>query len=212
MNVLLVIGWASLAIPLLAILSFRRVLQLPPILQDAAASCVLTFGFYYFFYLDQAHGWGYRYFHGVLVCLILLAVNGFNQLSVLVGRSRAQAFVLAGIVISFCVQLPLRCFQAEAFVRPFARAAAVFHTLPTQTVAFNGLEAWYSADLIRNDPFLEDRPLVVSLYGLTPAAVTALQKMGSARFITRDDLTRLGLFTTCFDHYGRDPFRLGQSK
>ena len=38
--------------------------RLPPILQDATFSCLLTFGFYFFFYLDQAHGWGYRYFHG----------------------------------------------------------------------------------------------------------------------------------------------------
>jgi hypothetical protein len=212
MDLLLIIGWASLATPLLAILGFRRVFHLPPILQDAAASCMLTFGFYYFFYLDQAHGWGYRYFHGVIVCLILLAVAGFNQLSVLVGQVRARTFVLVGVVISFCVQLPLRCSQVEAFVRPFARTAAVFHALPTKTVAFDGLNAWYAGDLIRNDPFLEDRPIVVSLYGLTPAAVIALEKMGSVRFISRDDLTRLGMFTTRFDHYGRDPFQLGQSK
>jgi hypothetical protein len=212
MNLLLIIGWASLATPLLAILGFRRLFHLPPILQDAAASCLLTFGFYYFFYLDQAHGWGYRYFHGVIVCLILIATAGFNELSVFIGRMRAQTFVLTAVVISFCLQTPLRCFQAETFVRPFAHTAAVFHAVPTQTVAFDGLEAWYAGDLIRNDPFLEDRPLIVSLYGLTPAAVAALEKMGSAGFITRDHLTRLGLFTTRFDHYGRDPFRLGQGK
>ena len=155
MNLLLIIAWASLTTPLLAVLGFksvlvgrdrraRRVLEpsewtaqrsVPttdagqtafakdPFLQDCALSCVLTFGFYYFFYLDQAHGWGYRYFHGALACLVIVAVAGFNQLSILIEERRALNFVVAGIVFSILVQLPLRCLQAERFVRPYARAS-----------------------------------------------------------------------------------------
>jgi hypothetical protein len=33
---------------------------------------------------------------------------------------------------------------------------------------------------IRNHPFLEKRPIVVSIFGLTPAAIAVLEKAGSA--------------------------------
>jgi hypothetical protein len=209
MNLLLIIGWASLATPLLTLLGLRRVSKAPPIVQDAMLSCILTFGFYYFFYLDQAHGWGYRYFHGVLACFVIVAVAGFNRLSVLVGLGRALTFVVSGITMSILIQLPLRCIQVEKFVRPYARTAAVLHAMPTDMVALRPHDAWYAADLIRNDPFLEQRPVIVSLYGLTPAAASALEKNGSVRIVTRDDLTRLGMFTARPEHYGRDPFQLG---
>ncbi|MEY2545265.1 MAG: hypothetical protein QOG48_382 [Verrucomicrobiota bacterium] len=212
MNLLLIIGWASLATPLLAVLAFGRFCKSKPILQDAMLSCALTFGFYFFFFLDQAHGWGYRYFHGALACFALVAAAGFERLSELIGRKRAHAFVLAGISMSILLQFPLRCVQAERFVRPYARAATVLHAMHYDIVAFDARDAWYSADLIRNDPFLEKRPVLVSIYGQTTGTVGALSKNGSVRFITRDDLTRLGMFTARPDpkSYGRDPFQLGR--
>lgn len=212
MNLLLIIAWASLATPLLAFLGAKQFFKGRPIVQDATLSCTLTFIFYFVFYLDQAHGWGYRYFYGALSCFIIVAVAGFNRLSILVGERSAQTFVLAGVAMSIFVQLPLRCWQAETFVRPYARTAAVIYAMHEDIVALDARDAWYSADLIRNDPFLEKRPIVVSLFGLTPAAIAVLEKAGSVRFITREDLTRLGMFTTRGNGYARDPFRLGQSK
>ena len=51
MNLLLIIAWSCLATPLLATLGASRWFRQPPILQDATVSCLLTFGFYFFFYL-----------------------------------------------------------------------------------------------------------------------------------------------------------------
>jgi hypothetical protein len=117
--------------------------------------------------------------------------------------------VVAGIVLSILVQLPLRCLQAERFVRPYARASVALHAIHADIVVLNPLDAWYSADLVRNDPLLEQRPVMVSLFQLTPAAVVALEKNGTARFVTRDGLARFGLSTTRRDHYAHDPFKLG---
>jgi hypothetical protein len=212
MNLLLVIAWASLATPLLAALGFGRFFKARPIVQDAIISCLLTFGFYYFFYLDQAHGWGYRYFHGTLVCLVIVAVTGFRRLGDLAGKPAALIFLLGGMAASVLLQLPLRCFQAEAFVRPYARTAAVIHAFPVDIVALDARDAWYSADLIRNDPFLENRPVIVSVFGLTPAAVDRLAQAGTVHFLTRAELTRLGMFTARPNDYQRDPFMLGRGK
>jgi hypothetical protein len=212
MNLLLIIAWASLATPLLALLGFKQIRKEQPIVQDAMLSCALTFAFHFCVHFDQSHGWGYRYFHGVLGCFTVVAVSGFQRFSALVGQRRALAFVVSGIALSILIQLPLRCIQVEKFVRPYARTAAVLHAMPTDMVALRPHDAWYAADLIRNDPFLEQRPVIVSLYGLTPAAASALEKNGSVRIITRNDLARLGLFTSLSSCHGRDPFQLGQGK
>src|SRR4029077_8599992 len=95
-----------------------------PIVQDAAVSCLLTFGFYVFFYLDQGNGWGYRYFHGTLACLILVAIGGWESLVKLLGALRAKQFLLAGITASLAIQLPLRCLQVEASCVPSAQFSA----------------------------------------------------------------------------------------
>jgi hypothetical protein len=182
------------------------------ILRDSALSCLLTFGFYYFFFADQGHGWGYRYFHGTLSCLILVAVNGWEVLVETAGARRARNFVLAGVAVSLLVALPLRCYQAETFIRPFARASEAIHSMNAEVVGIDPRFAWYSNDLIRNDPFLEDRPIVVGLIDLMPQEVAALTQAGNAHFVTREELYTFGLATTETRRYRRDPFRLGLGK
>ena len=211
MDLLLIIGWSALATPLLAVLGFRRIFREPPIIRDAAISCFLTFGFYYFFRLDQCHGWGYRYFHGTLSCLVLVAVAGWKELIAQTGIRTARDFLVAGAVGSLVIALPLRCYQAETFIRPFARASDVIHSMNLEVVGIDPRFAWYSGDLIRNDPFLEERPIVASLINLGPQEVAALTGAGKARLVTREELHALGLATTWPERY-RVPFRFGWGK
>jgi hypothetical protein len=195
MDLLLVIGWSSLATPLLAALGLRRIFQERPIVQDAAVSCLLTFGFYVFFYLDQGNGWGYRYFHGTLACLILVAVAGWESLVKLLGALRAKQFLVAGITASLAIQLPLRCFQVEAYIRPFAQTSEVIRASKVEIVGINPLDAWYSADLVRNDPFLENRPIIVSLLMLRREDVDILSRREKAWIVTAENLSQFGLAT-----------------
>ena len=209
MDLLLVLGWSCLATPLLAVLGFARIFRERPIIRDAAVSCLLTFGFYYFFYLDQGHGWGYRYFHGTLSCLILVAVAGWKALIEKAGECRARNFLFVAMAVSLFIALPLRCYQAESFTRPYARAAETVHSMNAMVVGIDPHFAWYSADLIRNDPFLEHRPIVAALINLQPAEVAALARAGRAQFVSRAEMTELGLVTTPREPRWRDPFRLG---
>jgi hypothetical protein len=212
MDLLLIAGWSALATPLLAVLGFGRIFRERPIIQDAALSCLLTFAFYYFFYLDQGHGWGYRYFHGTLSCLVLVAVAGWAALVEKSGRRTARNFLSLAVAASFLIVLPLRCYQAETFIRPFARAAEAVHSMNAEIVGIDPHLAWYSADLIRNDPFLEHRPVVSALIKLWPREVDALTQAGKARFLTREEMKALGLATTSHEHYRPDPFRLGYGR
>ena len=104
----LVIAWLALPLPLLATLGFANLRRQRPILWDAALSCLLTFGFYVFVRLDQAHGWGDRYFHGTIGCLILVALVGWD---ILVQRAGREAATLAS------------CGRAEAFATRAISAA-----------------------------------------------------------------------------------------
>ncbi len=208
MDLLLVIGWSALATPLLALLGFGRIFRERPIIRDAALSCLLTFGFYYFFYLDQGHGWGYRYFHGTLSCLILVAVAGWEALVEKTSERKAWKFLCAAMAVSLFIALPLRCWQAESFIRPFANTAEYLRSRSANVVGLDPRLAWYSADLIRNDPFLEDRPVIVALVNLSPAEVAALSGAGRAQFLSREEMGELGLFTTPRTPPWRDPLRL----
>lgn len=212
MNLLLIIGWASLATPLLAAIGFSRFRRLSPFLQDCALSCGLTFGFYFLYFLDQAHGWGYRYFHGALSCLVLVAVAGLHALAQKIDTVVLRRFVIAGAAAALLVQLPLRAIQAERFVRPYAETAATLHSIPAEMVAIDARHGWYSADLIRNDPFLDNRPIMVSIYGLNSDSVAALEKIGRVRFIDREVLKRLGMYTDFHSDFRDDPFLLGRGK
>ncbi len=222
MDFLLIIGWSCLATPLLAVLGFRSIFRRRnatgpadthdkqrTILCDAALSCLLTFGFYYFFFTDQGHGWGYRYFYGTLTCLILVAVSGWEALVETAGTRRAKNFVLAGVAVSLLIALPLRCYQVETFIRPFARASEAIHSMNADVVGLDPHFAWYSNDLIRNDPFLKNRPIIVGLISLEPQEVATLARAGSAHFVTREELYTFGLATTEPHRYRRNPFRLG---
>jgi hypothetical protein len=210
MNLVLLLSWLSLPAALLVVFGFSKFFRMSPFLQDCALSCLITFGFYYFFYADQAHGWGYRYFYGVLGCFVLVAVVGWNSLSQMIGDRRAKIFVTLGVAVSLLIQFPLRCFQVERFVRPYARTAALLHAIPADIVAFDPRDAWYSADLVRNDPFLRERPIVVSLCRLTPNGIAVLQSSGTVRVIDLEALTRLGMPTKHFDRYKVAPFGLGR--
>ncbi|MGB8343143.1 MAG: hypothetical protein WCE51_16285, partial [Chthoniobacterales bacterium] len=210
MDLLLVVGWSALATPLLAVIGFGRIFRERPIIRDAALSCLLTFGFYYFFYLDQGHGWGYRYFHGTLCCLILVAVAGWGVLVEKTGEPRARNFLCVALAVSLFIVLPLRCYQAESFIRPYANASEAIHSMNAKVVGLDPHLAWYSADLIRNDPFLEGRPVVAALINLSQAEVTALARAGQARFVSRRKMKDLGLATTPREPLRGDSFRLGR--
>jgi hypothetical protein len=97
------------------------------------------------------------------------------------------------------LQIPLRCFQAEEFVRPYARAANVFHRIDADIVVFQPCMAWYSNDLLRNDPFLQQRPIIVSLLTMTRPESNLLQKAyPRARLIGQEEMKALGLETQLF--------------
>jgi hypothetical protein len=118
----------------------------------------------------QGHGWGYRYWHGLLGSFCLLAAFAWGRVTGGItpfAKSKATLLFTAAAVLSILVLVPLRAWQAHIFIHPYARAEAAIQRAPSQVVLLDDRGAWYTADLIRNDPFLRNRPLVMSIMGLT---------------------------------------------
>ena len=84
-------------------------------------------------------------------------------------------------------------------MRPYARAGDVLHHIDADLVVFQPCMAWYSNDLLRNDPFLQQRPIIVSLLTMTRPEANLLQKtFPRSRLIGEKELKALGLETELF--------------
>jgi hypothetical protein len=195
MNAALVLDWqtplAALAL-IVALCSWRR---LAPPMRDLALGLAATAGFYLLFPSAQGHGWGYRYIYGVLGNVVLLSGVGVDELTRVVGRERTRLLIGLSVAATLLFQLPLRFTSAERFTRPFARGASWVAAQDADVVVVPTHEVWYGADLVRNDPFLRNRPLIAAAHGLSPDQIAALRSKypGRVRIIRADELWSVGM-------------------
>jgi hypothetical protein len=124
------------------------------------------------------HGWGYRYFHGLLGSGALLAVYGWTRIAgglETLDRRRAETGFLAACLISGLILVPARALQTRQFSHPHAAAYASILAQPSDIVLVdNGTVGFDMGSFVRNDPFLTNKPKVMLLSMLTPAQLTAL--------------------------------------
>lgn len=128
-----------------------------------AASAVLTFVAYLFVYVDQGHGWGYRYLHsawGVLPVLAGCAMAGRETSS-----PRLVAFGGAVAMLNLLLVVPLQLYQVDGFmVRHLQQLPAPRR--PGNNVYFiETMDGFYSADMVQFDPLLRDADLLLARRG-----------------------------------------------
>ena len=126
----------------------------------------------------QVEGWGYRYLHGLMGSICLLAVWGWTRLTDALAkpaRERAEAAFVAACAASLALLLPLRGWQAHQDSRPYALAAALIEKAPADVVIVDDDGLWFdSGSVVRNDPYLSNRPKVMVLEGLDEVNLRAL--------------------------------------
>ncbi|HEY1561976.1 MAG TPA: hypothetical protein VGF71_13990 [Caulobacteraceae bacterium] len=219
-NLLRFVSWQGLlAAPLAAIGAYFAV-RTPGPLRSMVAGLALTTAALFVLMPYQGYGWGYRYWHGLIGPIALLAASGWRRLTEFMTRDdRAAAnrvFALAA-AISALVLIPIRLVQAHNLVQPYMAAWRAVEAAPTPLVVVDPTGAWYLDDLVRNDPYLTNRPLILHAEGLRPDQlgtlcqrypISVLDAAGAARFGVRVlpgkqqdlGLTRwrtLGLPATC---------------
>jgi len=195
-NFLNLASWQALPVPFLVGVAIWKIRSLPTVLKVGGVSCLLTFGFYASIGFDQGLGWGNRYFYGVLSLFFLIALHGLDSLATQIGQKRSWDFFLVGMLTTIIFQIPLRCWQTEQFIRPFAFAAKSFRNLDVDLIIYDPRTAWYSTELRRNNPTLTNRPLIVNLMMLNQQDAEFLRhKFPKIYFVTKDKLASYGLST-----------------
>ncbi|HUF56849.1 MAG TPA: hypothetical protein VMM55_09860 [Thermohalobaculum sp.] len=196
-NLVRFVAWQSPAlVPLLLLLLARRAPR-PPILALLAASAALSFAPYPFMVPDPQHGWGYRYLHGVIGNVALLATAGWIALRAAPspGRHRYRGFVLLLLLVAPAVMIPLRAVRIEAVVGAYADATAFVERQESTVVVIDPYRIFYGRDLRRNDPFLRNRPVVLTLDAIPKALLEDLCADHSVSLVTAEDVAPFGVPT-----------------
>lgn len=195
-NLIRFVTWQSpLLVPLL-ILSWPALRRGEGPSRALAGGIVLTTLAMFVLLPYQGHGWGYRYLHGLIGSACLLAAQGWiTATRTLSPPRRVSANALFGLGCTAALALlALRAVQVERFVSPYAAAWAAIHGLATDIVLIDDRDLAFGSDLVRNDPFLTDRPILVLRRGIASEAdLRALCSRGSVGVFGAAEAERLGL-------------------
>jgi len=148
----------------------------------------------------QVHGWGYRYAHGLLGSVCLMAAFSWARLTDALPAPRraaaASAFAVA-CAVSLAVLTPLRAWQAWSYVRPYAEASAMIQASRAQVVLVDheGKGGFDPNTLVRNDPFLRRWPKVMAFYDLTEPQLRQLCATRSVAIFDSGNAAAVGIDT-----------------
>jgi hypothetical protein len=174
--------------------------------REKGAMRSLTLGLYLTLFVmlvimpTQVHGWGYRYAHGLLGSVCLMAAWSWARLTEgLPGPRRAaaaSAFVVA-CVVSLAMLTPLRAWQAWTYVRPYAQASAMIQATTAQVVLVDheGKGGFDPNTLVRNDPFLIRWPKVMAFYDLTEPQLQQICATRSVAIFDSQNAAAVGIDT-----------------
>jgi hypothetical protein len=147
----------------------------------------------------QTHGWGYRYLHGLLGSIALLAAWSWSRMTAGLTPER-QAAAAGGLVaacaVSLAVLTPIRAWQTWAYVDPYARADAAILAAPADVVIVDDEDAhaFNFGTLVRNDPFLTNAPKTMALAAMDDDDIRRLCATRARILIfDGDDATRFGI-------------------
>ncbi|MEE8271772.1 MAG: hypothetical protein V3R98_08590 [Alphaproteobacteria bacterium] len=195
LNLLRMLAWVNLALVPLIVVALRPWSAAPPVVRLLALGFVFSLIPYVLVMPNQMYGLGYRYFHGLLGNMALLAAYGWIKLSKAESRELFSAKrVIAGLtVITLAVGVPLRALQVEGLVGPIAAATRYVASRPADAVLVDYTAVWIGPSLVRNDPYLRNRPLVFALNRMTPEQILDVCGRFSVEVVDYYDVAAFGV-------------------
>ena len=148
----------------------------------------------------QVHGWGYRYLHGLLGSVALIAAWSWVRLTAALAPARrdvAGGGLILACAVSLLALTPLRAWQAWRYVAPYAAANARIQaaTAPVVIVDHEGSPGFDPGTVVRNDPLLLAGPKVMQLSYLDAGMVRTVCAGGDVQVFDGRDAARLGIDT-----------------
>jgi len=209
-NVLRFVDWQNPIVVPFALLAYRPVRNSEGIARELFTGLALTLAAMFILLPYQGHGWGYRYLHGLIGSLSLLAGYGWITLSERATRNElATSWIMLtiGSAVAWLVLLPAHAKHAQDFVMPYVRAAETIGHTATDLVVIDTSGLLFAGDLVRNDPFLRNRPKVLDLILLDEANLADLCARYSISMFGRRQGLAFGILPneeqTKFDDDGR---------
>ena len=203
MHISLIASWSAPITLLLMIATIAAWKSLDNFARDMALSLLLIIAARVFVITPQGEGWGYRYIYDALGNIALLAACGSDILVRAVGSVTARRLVVYACSASLIVLAPLRAVQIELHIAPEARAVAWMQSLPEKVIVFPWNQYQWGRQMLRNDPFLREYPVMMGKLELGKTGIAELQRRfpGQVRVLGPEDLKPFGLH--------RAPMRLG---
>lgn len=141
----------------------------------------------------QGHGWGYRYVHGLLGNLCLLATYAWFRLQEREeGRGALREAFVAALAVSFAL-MPARAWLAGRFTAPFREADAAISRIDSDVVLIDAPHHVYTVDLVRNDPLLANRPKRLTPFLIDDVKLDTLCRRYRVTIFTDFDAARFGI-------------------
>jgi hypothetical protein len=199
-NLLRLLTWQNPFLWVLFVGALAAWRRLPPVAWSLLGGIILTAGAMLALMPFQGHGWGYRYLHGLLGSFALLAAYGWKAIAEAGPdvRQQLQRWLAISVLFSLAILLPLRAWQAEAFVRPYRTADAALSRIPADILIVESEGRWYATDLVRNEPDLSNRPIRLLAARLSKRDAASLCSRYRVRVISRSSPELRGLRAVSF--------------
>ncbi|MET0240882.1 MAG: MFS transporter [Sphingobium sp.] len=166
--------------------SFRGWIGDPPIVLPLLGTVVIGFATAMY----QGYGWGFRYMHGSIGALCLLAGYGWTVISPegrrplnLVWAAAALAFVAAG----------WQLVTTEQYVRPYARTLAAIRASDADAVLVDIRGGFFMTDLVRFEDGKPSHPVILALPMMTLDSLRELCIGRTVAVMDHDRFWPLGL-------------------
>jgi hypothetical protein len=144
------------------------------------------------FFDVQGAGWGARFYHASIANGAILAALGVVQMIDALGSRRTYRLVGVALATAVLIELPMRGLQARSIVHPNAEASRYLESIDADIVVVYFEDILWGRQLLRNDPFLRNRPKLMGFSELKQPGLDSLNRLfpGEVRFVTTAELQR----------------------
>lgn len=191
LNLLRFVAWQNLALVPLALVGLPLARRGEGIAQPLYYGVLLTVFAMFVLLPYQGHGWGYRYLHGLIGSMALLAGYGWSSLGA--RRDEVRSLLRIGTIVTMVAAIPFLLVTTHVFIAPYARVDAAIGRLRADMAVIDTEKIAFGVDEVRNPSDLSARPIRLASAALNPASLGVLCRRGSLAFVTRADMQRLGL-------------------
>ena len=192
MNLSRFLAWQNVIVVPLLIYALKSWRKLPVVLKLMAISIVTTLLPYIVLMPDQGHGWGYRYLHPVLGNIAILAAFGLLNVGPALSGKLCRVALWA-TAFTFIIGVPLRAYQMHTVIAPMDRAMNYIEGQSADIVLVDTKSIWYGSDLVRNDPFLTNSPIVLSNAHLSDKNLAMLCQINTIKLVAAEELMTFGI-------------------